>query len=239
MTGFPHAVPCPAHLEDEAFYIETSGEMPEVALEGSRLHCGPWNQDEELAMQAAAAKAYLAIIERDLNPANLGEAAFRGLERANLNLKRLNSFLLRCGQCLGPGMLQPLAEKLESYLRVEARALDGGRPYASAVSRDVLELGQGLDLPLDKWQGLLARMDLLPAPDFLGLRALARLGESRAAYKRQGRKGGRLIIELVTADQARGGWAALPILGPDGKEDPESLARARLVWSLLSQTPTD
>lgn len=227
-------IACPSWLEDECFMIETSGEMPEVALHESLLHLPPLKPPELDCLRAAVALGYLRIIGRDLEHANLGLAHFRGLERAHDNLARLMAFLGRVGWELPAATRQELASALAAFLAAEEACLAAGRAYASSQLEPLLALLAELGLDGGPWQGLLGRMAGLPVPDFKGLMALGRLTVAGATAKRRRCRDGYLVIEaLGPGDGAPLAQVALPLLDPRQEEDPAALARAGLVWSLL------
>lgn len=233
MKKFPVQHPFPPHLEDEALLVEQSGELPELALYESLMHTGPWDAEEELAMQAAAARGYLAIIRRDLDPANVGRASFRGLERALVNLGRLERFLGRGGWELPGEVREELGEALERYLEAEARALAGGRSYASATPEVTARLLERLGRKPGRFAAVLEAMTGRPAPDFLGLVALRRLAASGVVAKRRRREGQGMVLEVLGSDGRVRRQAHLPWLGPDGGVDPEARRRVELVWAAL------
>ncbi len=233
MKKIPVEFPCPPHLEDEALLVEQSGELPELALQESLMHTGPWDAEEELAMRAAAVRAYLAIIRRDLDPANLGRACFRGLERALVNLGRLERFLGREDWELPEDVRDELGEALGRYLEAEGRALAGGRSYASAEPEVAARLLERLGREPERFAGVLELMAGRPAPDFLGLVALRRLAASGVVAKRRRREGPAVVLELLGADGQVLRRARLPWLGPGGGVDPEARRRVELVWAAL------
>ena len=233
MPGNPFSRPCPPELEDEAFLIENAGEMPEVALAESRLVTGPLFPPEEQALAAACARGYYNIIRRDLTYRNLGHYSFRGLERAQVNLARLTGFLKRLNWGMPREAVLILARDLENYLTAEQKALEAGRSYASATPEQVKGLCAFLGLELGPWQGLLQRMAELPAPDFLGLKALARLAVPGAAFKRLTPADGLIALELMGEDGSVLKAALLPLQGPGEGRDPEAEKRLQKVWAAL------
>lgn len=214
--------------------METAGEMPQVALAESLHHLGrglaPQDKD---CLRAAAVRAYLNIIERDLDPANLGQSHFRGLQRAADNLARLAAFLRRLDWPPPLERWQALAPRLERYLAAEQAALKAGRAYASASREQVEAVAAALGLDLKPWGGLLQGLDNMPVLDFIALRALARLETVAGAGKRRQEAGGRLTIEVVDRQGRALAQAPLPLLGADEQEDPSCRARAQQVWDLL------
>ncbi|MEW5912327.1 MAG: hypothetical protein AB1814_07215 [Thermodesulfobacteriota bacterium] len=214
--------------------VETAGEMPEVALAESLHHLGQELTEAELdCLRAAAVRAYLKIIERDLEPDNLGQSHFRGLGRAADNLARLAGFL----RCLGwppPAQRwQALVPRLQGYLAAEQVALEAGRPHASASPDQVRAVAAALGLDLAPWSGLLQRLVRVPALDFLALRAITRLQAAGGAAKRRLEAGGKLIIEVLDGQGRPLARSELGLLGADEREDPAHRARAEQVWSLL------
>jgi hypothetical protein len=229
--------PCPDHLEDEAFIIETSGEMPEVALAESLLHLGHVEPEELDCLRAATARGYLRLLARDFDPGAVGKSHFRGLERAWDNLARLQGFLARVGWELGP-VASDLAGRLAAFLAAEELGLKRGRGYAACSREQVLALAGELGLSLGRWEGLLERLSSLPCPDFRALAALGKLDAREAAAKGRREENGNLVLEVM--DGRKGevlAQARLPLLGPSGKEDPANRRRAELVWELLRLPP--
>jgi hypothetical protein len=228
-------IDCPSWLEDECFIIETSGEMPEVAMQEALLNLPPLGPREADCLRAAVVLGYLRIVRRDLDYANLGLPHFRGLERAQDNLARLTGFLGRVGWKLPAPTRQELGAALEAFLAAEQASLAAGRGYASSQAGPPLYLLNQLGLPPEPWQGLLERLRSLPVPDFRGIAALKRLGAPGAAAKRRRLQAGSLVIEVLgrEGDRAVLAGVTLPLLGPSERQDPAACARAELVWSLL------
>lgn len=226
--------PCPSRLEDEAWLIETAGEMPEVALHESLHHLGEVTPGELDCLRGAVVRAFLRLLARDLDHANLGQPHFRGLERAWRNWSRLEGFLGRCGWEPPAGLREWARQALAAHLEAEAEALADGRGYASASGAVVAGLAGELGLDLTPWQETLARMSSLPLPDFRGLTALVRLGSAPAAAKRRQEREGKLVLEALD-DQGRAVAAAsLALAGPSGAEEPGLRAQAEMVWGLLA-----
>jgi hypothetical protein len=232
MVTFLEHYACPPHLDDEALLIETSGEMPEVALAESLLHLGAVSAEDEDCLRGAVVRGYLHIIRRDLDPANVGASSFRGSERALANYRRLLGFLARVQGDLDPATLSGLARGLDQYLGAEEAGLAKGRPYATCRAEDVRELAGELGLDLRPWAPLLARLEDLPAVDFLGLRALKRMEGVHGRLLRRERRGYMHLEVQDAAGRVKAG-TALPLAGPDGAHSPENLARVELVCRLL------
>ena len=166
-----------------------------------------------------------------MDPANLGRSCFRGLERALVNLERLERFLARAEWGLPARVRQGLAADLEAYLAAEDQALAAGRPYASATARQAGELARRLGLDSEPWAGLFRRMAALPSPDFLGLRALRRLGAGQGAVcKRLRQSGGRVRLELL-------GPGGEVLAGAVLNQEPDGARRVEMVWGLLPHPP--
>lgn len=226
--------PCPERLEDEAFLIETSGEMPEVALQESLGQLGPLEEAELDCLRAAAARAYLRLIRRDLDHAAVGLSHFRGLRRVGENLERLRRYLAKLGWEMPPTLLRELGESLAAYLRAEERALAQGRAYASASPEQARALLAELGVDPAPLEPALALMAARPAPDFRGLATLRRLAAPGAAYKRRAEGEGVCRLEVLGAASGEPlARASLPLTGPDEREDPECRARLETVWSLI------
>ncbi|MFZ5764029.1 MAG: hypothetical protein ACOY4H_00365 [Thermodesulfobacteriota bacterium] len=91
------------YLEEEAFLIEDSGEMPEVALHGSlyflcRDPDGPGltlGEEDLLPLKKAVINRYQTIILRDLTPENRTKRIYRGLQRSAVNWWRMKKFAER------------------------------------------------------------------------------------------------------------------------------------------------
>jgi hypothetical protein len=233
MTHFPYEPPCPPWLEDEALIIERAGEMPEVALAESLLQVGPLAPQEEDALRAACGRGYLAAIRRDLDPAAPGRPEFRGLDRALANWGRLVGFAARAGRELDPRVAPELGRELARFLEAEERAVGLGRPWTAAAAPAARELAFAWGLEPARWEPLWGRLEGLPAPDFLGLRALARLQAPRVAAKRRRLKGGKALLELVDGRGRALAGAALPWRSDVAEVAREHRERAELVWSLL------
>jgi len=91
------------YLEEEAFIIEHSGEIPEVALHSSLYYLekdpdGPGmrlDAEDVLPLKQAVVKRYRVIILRDLDPENRDKSIYRGLARCSVNWQRLFKFCVR------------------------------------------------------------------------------------------------------------------------------------------------
>ena len=91
------------YLLEEAFAIEQSGEMPEVAYHESLYFltkdkdgpCLRLREEQLLPLKKAVIQRYIAIIHRDLIPENRDKQIYRGVERCVANWQRLNIFCQR------------------------------------------------------------------------------------------------------------------------------------------------
>jgi hypothetical protein len=156
------------------------------------------------------------------------------LERALANLNRLERFLGGFGQTLPQAARQDLAQALEGFLDAEQHALDQGRAYAAAPPHEAAALAGALALDMKPWRGLLERLQSLPAPDFIGLRALKRLEYSGPAFKSRQQRGDHLRLELRDAAGKTLAAAALPWHSDVVAVAAENRARAEMVWRLLN-----
>ncbi|MBU4276640.1 MAG: hypothetical protein KKC30_07880 [Proteobacteria bacterium] len=233
MTDDPYLRPTPPWLEDEVIMLENSGEMPEVVLAESLYHLGTLPLEDVDILRAATVRGYLKIIERDMDPANVGLPPFRGLGRAGENLARLTSFLGRLGWPPPAGTMAELARRLSDYLSAEGRALAQGRPYASATRDQVEATARLVGLDLSSFKEVLARMDALPAPDFWGLRALRRLGATQGQAKRRHETQGKARLEVLDGQGRPLEAMELPLTTATDSEDPECRARVELAWRLI------
>jgi hypothetical protein len=230
----PYEISPPPWLEDEVLLIETAGEMPEVALAESLHHLGAdLAEQEQDCLRAAAVQAYLAIIERDLDPANQGLSHFRGLGRAADNLARLTSFLGRLGWKAPPDRWAALQSRLQTYLETEREYLGAGRAYASASREQMEAVAGAIGLGLEAEQELLTKLEQLPCPDFLGLRGLMRLEAAKGACKRRQESGGKARLEVWDASGKILAAVELGLWGADDKEDHVCRDRVELIWGLL------
>ena len=133
--------------------------MPEVARQES-LHqlqargIVPTNS-EELLLQVAVIDRYRDLVARDFNPANQTSSAFRGPERAGINLSRLEKFADANG-IDKTAALREAASRFRKYLEDEAREIETGRgfntlglpPEQAATLAGRLGLTQETDLKL-------------------------------------------------------------------------------------------
>jgi hypothetical protein len=145
-------------LEEEAFLIETSGEIPEVAFhaavyhltedpEGPRLDLGP---AEIHRLKGGVLAGYRRILLRDLDPDNRDQPHFRGLERAAANWNRLSDFAEREGLDAS-ALRRDAAEALVKFLRQAAADAAGGRPAGlRAGPESVPDLIAGLRVDRDQ-----------------------------------------------------------------------------------------
>ena len=155
------------YIEEEAFMIVHSGEIPEVTLQSS-LHYltedpeGPGlelNGGDIIPLKQAVVERYRAIILRDLDPGNRDKRIYRGLARCRVNWQRLRKF------CAGEnidfaGIQAEAAEALQYFLQQEVLDVKGGKRSSciNCSREDIYSLSESLglssaDLP-QGWQEL-------------------------------------------------------------------------------------
>ena len=161
-----------SHIEEEAFVIKHSGEIPEVTLHESLYYLtqdpeGPGlslNGKDILPLKLAVVGRYRTIILRDLEPKNRDERSYRGLARCAANWQRLLKFCRREGLD-SAAIRDETAAALQNFLQKELSDVQsGGRssclncPYME-IERLVKDLGLAPDSLPDGWQ------DLCPAEE--------------------------------------------------------------------------
>jgi len=125
-------------IEEEAFAIHHSGEMPEVALhtalhflqedpEGPRLKVTP--EDIE-PLKDAVENRYERIVMRDLNPRYRDRSIYRGLARAIANWHRWVRFCEREKRDVAVHR-QDVAAALLTFLAIETADVVSGRKPSS------------------------------------------------------------------------------------------------------------
>jgi len=126
------------YIDEEVFFIERSGEMPEVAYHSSlffltRDEDGPGvslSDKQLLPMKKAVISQYADIMRRDLNPENRDKRIYRGLERCVANWERLNTFCARAG--LSADFLkEEMATRLRAFLDNEVKECSSGQRHSS------------------------------------------------------------------------------------------------------------
>jgi len=136
-----------AHIAEEAFIVETSGEIPEVAMHSSIYYLtedpdGPALQldsEDILLLKQAVAKRYRAIILRDLDPGNRDKGIYRGLARCAHNWQRLLKFCAREKIAFGAYRVKT-AEALQRFLLQEIADTESGiRTSSINCSSEVVE----------------------------------------------------------------------------------------------------
>jgi len=121
-----------AHIAEEAFIVETSGEIPEVAMHSSIYYLtedpdGPTLQldsEDILPLKQAVVKRYRAIILRDLDPGNRDKGIYRGLARCAQNWQRLLKFCAREKIAVGACRVET-AGALQRFLQQEIADIEG------------------------------------------------------------------------------------------------------------------
>jgi hypothetical protein len=135
------------YIEEEAFMIEHSGEIPEVALHSSLYYLGEdpegpglhLDADDVLPLKQAVVKRYRVIILRDLDPENRDKRMYRGLARCAVNWQRLLQFCTRENLACQTIKLET-AGALQKFLANEvADVKDNGRRSSVNCSAGELE----------------------------------------------------------------------------------------------------
>jgi len=142
-------------LDDEALIIETSGEMPEVAYHASIHYLtndpdGPGLRLDEAALRRlrnAAIEGFRRIILRDVNLKNRGKGAYRGIRRAIINWRRLNTFCQRHGLECG-AVKDELRRAVIGFLRGEISDVREGKACClNCGRRELLDFLDEIGVP--------------------------------------------------------------------------------------------
>ncbi|MEA3280520.1 MAG: hypothetical protein U9Q38_07970 [Thermodesulfobacteriota bacterium] len=123
-------------VQEEAEWIEESGETPEVAFyeavfyltekeDGPKLTLSP--SDIKL-LEDAVIYRYKIIILRDLDYTNTKSPVFRGMKRAIINYERLKKYQSRKNRVVS-GRKEKTGLSLVEYMDRECRAISKGRLY--------------------------------------------------------------------------------------------------------------
>ncbi len=132
-------------VTEEAFLIEHSGELPEVAYYNSIYYLcedkeGPklkLSERELLLLKKAVIKQYLRIIKRDLTPSNKNKRIYRGIERAWVNWKRLLNFTKKFNLDITKAK-KIVQKELISFLEHETNELILGKRVTFNISKKEL-----------------------------------------------------------------------------------------------------
>ncbi len=133
------------YLEEELLLVENSGEIPEVAYQGSLYFLredpeGPALSlsDEDLApLRRAAFDRYCRIILRDLTPALRQKRIYRGLARCMANWRRLSQFCQREDLDLTETRVR-VADALRKFLHQEMVDIkNGAQPSINCSAEDL------------------------------------------------------------------------------------------------------
>lgn len=127
-----------AYIDEEAFMILHSGEIPEVTFHSSLYHLtedpeGPGltlDENDVLALKKAVVERYRAIILRDLDPSNRDKSIYRGLARCAANWLRLLKFCTRENMELDV-IRSETAAALQNFLRLELDDVQSGKRLPS------------------------------------------------------------------------------------------------------------
>lgn len=149
-----------ALLEEEAFMILHSGEIPEVAYH-SAIHYltedpeGPGFSREDIGeaglmcLKNAVIGRYRLIILRDINPDNRDKRIYRGVQRAAVNWKRLKNFAARESIEIDQIRLE-VADALISFLAQELTDVSSGRRESSINCTDDMLFGFIVEVGLSR-----------------------------------------------------------------------------------------
>ena len=146
------------YIEEEAFVVRHSGEIPEVTLHESLYYLthdpeGPGlslNGKDILPLKLAVVGRYRTIILRDLEPNNRDKRSYRGLARCAANWQRLLKFCAREGLD-SAAIRHETAVALQNFLQKElVDVQSGGRSSCiNCPSVEIEHLAKDLGLPLD------------------------------------------------------------------------------------------
>ena len=136
------------YLEDEAYIVRHSGEIPEIALHGSLYYLaqdpeGPQLEIEEeeiVLLKEKVVERYCEIIRRDLEPDNRDKTIYRGVARSRANWQRLKKFCIKEGLALEE-IRAEMARWLAGFLVQESREVLAGT-RTSSLNLTVTELRQ-------------------------------------------------------------------------------------------------
>jgi len=135
------------HIAEEAFIVETSGEIPEVAMHSSIYYLtedpdGPALQldsEDILPLKQAVVKRYRAIILRDLDSGNRDKGIYRGLARCAHNWQRLIKFCARENIAIGAYRVET-AGAMQRFLQQEIADTESAERTSSInCSSEVVE----------------------------------------------------------------------------------------------------
>ena len=155
------------HIAEESFMILHSGEIPEIAFQGSLYFLtedpdGPvlkLDASDILSLKQSVVERYRAIILRDLDPKNRDKRIYRGLARCAVNWQRLRKFCSREDINLEVYRTET-AEALQVFLQRELADVQS-RKRSSCINCSVQDiekladsLGLSMDLLPEGWQEL-------------------------------------------------------------------------------------
>jgi hypothetical protein len=136
-----------SYVQEEAEWIEESGEIPEVAFneavsyltekeDGPKLTLAP--SDIKL-LEDAVIYRYINIVLRDLDYTNRSSPVFRGIKRAVINYERLKKYQSRKNRSAS-GCKEDICRALIEYMDRECRDISEGRLYRTVnCGREKLE----------------------------------------------------------------------------------------------------
>ena len=145
-------------IDEELFLIERAGEIPEIAYHGAIYYLeedenGPGltlTEREKLLLKQAALKCYKRIILRDLTPENRKRRIYRGLERAVINMRRMEKFALKEGFNLD-SIKDEIRKALLNFLNIEIEdvLIKGENSCINCNYSELLDLVKRLDMNED------------------------------------------------------------------------------------------
>ncbi len=124
-----------SYVQEEAEWIEESGETPEVAFYEAVSYLTEKEDGPKLTLSLSDIKLledaviyrYKIIILRDLDYTNTISPVFRGMKRAIINHERLKKYQSRKNRVVS-GM-EEIGRSLVEYMDRECQAISGGRLY--------------------------------------------------------------------------------------------------------------
>ena len=127
-----------SYLQEEAEWIENSGEIPEVAFyeaifnltereDGPRLTLTP---EDMSVLEDAVIERYKIIILRDLYYPNRSSPIFRGIKRAVINYDRLKKYQARKNR-KASNWKEAIGQSLINYIEREYCDISKGRRYTT------------------------------------------------------------------------------------------------------------
>lgn len=154
-------------IEEEAFVVLHSGEIPEVTFHEALYHltedpdgpCLILEAEDLLPLKYAVVARYRAIILRDLDPENRNKGFYRGLARCSVNWKRMEEFCAR--ERIDFSVIRiETADALKEFLNNELGDVQSGRCNSciNCSDKEIEELAESLGFSVgdlsEGWQEL-------------------------------------------------------------------------------------